>query len=231
MKRRRVRSRILCWALIAASAAALPAAATDQGAWTLYDRDDGASSGYALYRRQGPGEAFSTWRLEAELPAPPEVVWRVTLADLLESHRASAGRRRSVLRREGDVFWIHTEISVPLVADRDLVLRMERRRDPATGALRIEWRADPAAGPPPAEGVVRMVVSRGFWEFTPAADGRTHARYESYAEPGGPFPAWLVDSISSGQVLEGLADLRRSLAEAGSELPPVAAGGGGANVN
>jgi hypothetical protein len=134
-------------------------------------------------------------------------------------------RRRKVLHREGDVFWIHTEIAVPLVADRDVVLRMERRRDPASGALRIEWRADPSAGPPPAEGVVRMVVSHGFWEFTAAGSGRTHASYESYAEPGGPFPAWLVDSLSSGRVLEGLADLRRSLAEAATELPPVAAKG------
>ena len=63
----------------------------------------------------------------------------------------------------------------------------------------------------------------GFWEFTPAGRGRTHARYESYAEPGGPFPAWLVDSISSGQVLEGLAELRGAVAEAAAKLQPLAA--------
>jgi len=212
---------ILAAALLAAGAAAPPAPA-DSG-WALYDRDDSASGGYALYRRQAPGAALSTWRLEAELAAPPEVVWSVTLADLVEGRRVGADRRRKVLRREGDVFWIHTEIAVPLAADRDVVLRMERRRVPGSGALRIEWRADPDAGPPPAAGVVRMVVSHGFWEFTPAGPGRTHASYESYTEPGGPFPAWLVDSLSSGRVLEGLADLRAALAEAATQLPPVAA--------
>ena len=222
MKLLPVRGGILAWALVAACAAAL-AAASDEGAWTLYERDDSANGGYALYRRQAPGEAFSTWRLEAELAAPPELVGRVTLADLVEGRRVPADRRQRVLRREGDVFWIHTEIAVPVVADRDVVLRMERKRDPATGALRIEWRADPQAGPAPAKGVVRMVVSQGFWEFTPAARGRTHARYESYSEPGGPFPAWLVDSMSSGRVLEGLQDLRAALAEAAAGLPPVAA--------
>jgi START domain len=223
MKRPRLRGGILCCALLAAGAAAL--AAADETGWTLSERDDSVSGGYELYRRQAPGEAFSTWRIEADLAAPPDLVWRVTLADLVENRQTSANRKRTVLRREGDVFWIHTEIPVALAADRDVVLRMERRRDPATGALRIEWRADPDAGPPPAEGVVRMVVSRGFWEFTSAGPGRTHARYESYAEPGGPFPAWLVDSISSGRVIEGLRDLRRSLAEAEAQLPPVAAKG------
>jgi hypothetical protein len=222
MKLPRLRSRILWCALIAASAVALPAAA-DETAWTLSDHDDSATGAYALYRRQAPGEAFSTWRLEAELAAPPELVERVTLADLVEGRRVPADRRQKVLRREGNVFWIHTEIAVTLAADRDVVLRIERKRDPASGALRIEWRADPGAGPAPAKGVVRLVVSHGFWEFTPAGHGRTHARYQSYAEPGGPFPAWLVDSISSGRVLEGLEDLRRALAEAVPELPPVAA--------
>lgn len=220
-RRMQFRLRVLCAALIAASAAAHSAAAEEPG-WTLSERDDSAGRGYALYRRQAPGDAFSTWRLETELAAPPELVERATLANLIEGRRVPAGRRQTLLRREGDVFWIHTEIDVPLAADRDVVLRIERRRDPANAALRIEWRAEPSAGPAPAAGVVRLQVSRGFWEFRPAGAGRTHARYESYAEPGGPFPAWLVDSMSSDQVLEGLEQLRSAVADAESELPPVA---------
>jgi hypothetical protein len=219
---RLAKTRRLFAAALAAACAAAVAAAADESAWVLAERSDSPIGGYALYRRQEPGAAFSTWRLEAELDAPPELVARATLADLLAGSPSAVGRRQRVLRREGDVFWVHTEIAVAFAADRDAVLRMERKRDPANGALRIEWNADPDAGPPPAPGVVRLVVSRGFWEFTPAGHGRTHASYESYTEPGGPFPAWLVDTMSAGRVLQGLADLRRAVADAAPEPPPAA---------
>ncbi len=210
----------LC-ALFAGAASAPPASAGERD-WVLHERDESPSRGYSVYRRQQPGEDFSTWRLETRLAEPPELVESVTLANLLEGRRVPADRRQRLLRREGDVFWVHTEIDVPVAADRDVVLRIERRRDPATRALRIEWRAEPSAGPAPAEGVVRMEISNGFWHFEPAPGGGTRAIYESYAEPGGPFPKWLVDSMSSGQVREGLEQLRGSLAEAADELPPVA---------
>jgi len=214
---RSARVRAVWGAVLAASAAALTAAADDAG-WILSKRDESVDSGYALYRRQAPGDEFATWRLETELAAPPEIVERATLRNLAEEPSvATAGRRQRLLRREGDVFWIHTEIAVSLAADRDAILRVERRRDAAAGVLRVEWRADPDAGPAPKPGIVRMRVSRGFWEFTPAPGGRTCVHYESYAEPGGPFPRWLVDSIASSEVMEGLAELRSALARVSLE--------------
>jgi hypothetical protein len=211
-------------AALAAGLAAVSALA-DGGDWVLSDRDESPSEGYVLYRRQAPGDEFATWRLETELAAEPALVERVTLRNLVERSGTDGDQRQRMLRREGDVVWVHAEIPVSLAADRDAVLRIERRRDPATGGLRIDWRADPEAGPPPAPGVVRLRVSRGYWLFTRAADGRTHAVYESYAEPGGPFPRWLVDTISSGKVMDVLARLRGSLANAAASPPAVSADG------
>lgn len=227
MKRSRARCRTLVSAAIAACVAAL-AATADEGGWILSERDVSPGGGYALYSRQAPGEDFSTWRLDTELAAPPELVERITLRNLVEGPRVPDGRRQQLLRREGDVFWIHSEIEVSLAADRDVVLRIERRRDPATGVLRVAWRAEPDAGPAAKPGVVRLRVSHGFWEFTPAAGGRTRAHYESYAEPGGPFPSWLVDVMSSGEVMKGLVQLRSALAEALPQpLPGAASAFGG----
>jgi hypothetical protein len=220
MTRRSACVRSVCGAVLAACVAAL-AAAAEEGGWVLSKRDESPGAGYALYRRQAPGSEFSTWRLETELAAPAELVERATLRTLTEGPPVPpAGRRQRLLRREGNVFWIHTEIDVSLASDRDLILRIERRRDPATGVLRVEWRADPDAAPAPRAGFVRMRVSRGFWEFTPIAGGRTRAHYESYAEPGGPFPRWLVDVMSSGEVVDGLVQLRSALAEASHAAPP-----------
>lgn len=205
-------------AALAAGLAAVSALADGSG-WVLDRRDESPTDGYALYRRQAPGDSFATWRLETELAAKPEVVEQITLRNLVENRGGSEERRQRLIRREGDVLWVHAEIAVSLAADRDAVLRIERRRDPATGGLRIDWRADPGVGPPPEPGIVRMQVSRGYWLFTPAAAGRTRAIYESYAEPGGPFPGWLVDPISARQVMDVLARLRGSLSDA--EAPPA----------
>jgi hypothetical protein len=217
------RTLIALGALVATGAAAPPALAGDVG-WVLARRDESPDTGYSLYRQQAPGDAFATWRLETELSAPPEVVERVTLRNLLEGRDTRPGRSQRILRREGDVFWVHTEIAVALAADRDAILRIERRRDAATSGLRIEWRAEPGAGPEPKTGVVRLKVSRGYWLFTPAKGGRTRAVYESYAEPGGPFPSWLVDTISSGEVMDALARLRGTLSD-DVDLPAVGAEG------
>jgi hypothetical protein len=223
MKPRFARRLLFLGAALAAGLAALPALADGDG-WILARREASPERGYALYRRQAPGDAFATWRLETELEASPALVERVTLRNLVDARDHAPGRSQRVLRREGNAYWVHAEISVALAADRDAVLRIERRRDPATGGLRIEWRADPDAGPPPKPGVVRLRVSRGYWLFTPADGGRTHAVYESYAEPGGPFPSWLVDTISSGEVMDALARLRSTLAT-DAELPAVSAEG------
>jgi hypothetical protein len=221
MKQRPIAAICLTLALVAA-AGAVAASAAD-GEWTLSERDDDPSAAYALYRRKAPGNDFATWRIDTELAGPVDVVERVLLENLVEGRRAPPERRQELLRRDGDSFWVHAEIDVPMAADRDVVLRIERKRDPASGALRIEWKATPEAGPPPAEGVVRLTVSDGFWEFHSMSNGRTRALYESYAEPGGPFPSWLIDSMTSAQVLDGLEQLRSGLAEVVAELPPVAA--------
>jgi hypothetical protein len=223
MRGRLVRRLLRRGAALAAGIAAVSALA--DGGWVLARRDESPGEGYALYRRQAPGDAFATWRLETELAAAPEVVERVTLRDLIESSADDGEHRQRLLRREANVAWVHAEIAVSLAADRDAVLRIERRRDPATGGLRIDWRADPDAGPPPKSGIVRLRVSRGYWLFTPAPGGGTHAVYESYAEPGGPFPRWLVDTISSGEVMKSITRLRASLADA-EALPAVGADGG-----
>ena len=207
-------------AALALGLAAVSALAAGDG-WVLSQRDESPSEGYALYRRQGPDEAFASWRLETELTAPPEVVERVTLRNLVEN--TGDEHRHQLLRREGRVVWVHVDIPIALAADRDAVFRIERSRDAATGGLRIDWRADPDAGPPPKEGVVRMRVSRGFWLFTSAAGGRTNVVYESYAEPGGPFPHWLVDVISSGEVMNSVTRLRAGVAD--EPLPSVGAEG------
>jgi hypothetical protein len=213
MRERLAKRLIRFGAALAAGLAAVSAQADGDG-WVLAQRDESPSEGYALYRRQAPGDAFASWRLETELAAAPELVERVTLSNLIETVGAAGDHRQRLLRREGQVAWVHVEIPVALAADRDAVLRIERRLDPATGGRRIDWRADPDAGPPPKQGVVRMPVSHGFWLFTSAAGGRTHVVYESYAEPGGSFPGWLVDVISSSEVMNSLARLRSSLADA-----------------
>jgi hypothetical protein len=181
------------------SAALLAALVAGQGlaqqdGWQEVDRVEGPGA-HTLYRRQLPDARVAAFRLEGQVDAP--------IARVLEARRAGDekapedgdGPRRELLRRDGEVSVVYTYMPVPLLADRDLVLRQEHSRDPSTGIHRFVWRTIEGEGPPPPEGVVRIQRSEGMWEFTPQGEARTRLVLESMTDAGGSLPAWVINSF------------------------------------
>jgi hypothetical protein len=177
--------------------------------WRLVERE----TDYVLYKRQAAGSAVAAYRLEADFSAPVE---RVAQAHLREAPQRGGKEdgdrpRMRMLRDEGDVKIIYNYVSVPLVADRDLVLRSRQQLDPKAGVYRFLWHTVTDEGPPVPEGVVRIQRSEGMWEFTRVEPERTHVVFESLTDIGGSIPAWLVNRLYRGQVLGQFEDLRRKL--------------------
>jgi hypothetical protein len=178
--------------LLLAALAAAPALAQSEG-WQKVDEVKGPGA-HTLYRRQLPDSRVSAFRLEGSVDAP--------IARVLEARRDGEkqaprddGPRRELLRRDGEVTVTYTYMPVPLLADRDLVLRQEHSEDPATGVHRFVWHTIEGEGPPPPEGVVRIQRSEGMWEFTPQGEARTRLVLESLTDAGGSLPAWVVNSF------------------------------------
>jgi hypothetical protein len=190
-----MRPLLLAWL---ACLVALPALA-DPAGWQKVD-ERGGPDGHTLYRRQLPGSRVAAFRLEGSVDVP--------IARVLEARQAGEdapasdddGPQRRLLRREGDVILTYTFMPLPLLADRDLVLRQEHSQDPATGIHRFVWHTIEGEGPPPPEGVVRIQRSEGMWEFTPQGDARTRLVLESLTDVGGSLPAWVVNSFYPSQL-------------------------------
>jgi len=181
-------------ALVLAVGLAPSAALAQQDGWEEVDRVTGPHA-HTLYRRQLPDSRVAAFRLEGEVGAPIARVLEARQAGEAEAKKDGDGPRRELLRREGEVTVTYTYMPVPMLADRDLVLRQVHEHDPATGIHRFVWHTVEGEGPPPPDGVVRIQRSEGMWEFTPQGEARTRLVLESLTDAGGSLPAWVVNSF------------------------------------
>jgi len=199
---------VLLWAGGAEAAAAeAPSAVSAQPDWQIHDRNDEPDSGYVVYRRKPAGSDYYAYRLEAVIDAPPAVVAAAGRANIADPSAAQENMTKTLLSDDGDVVVVYTYIDLPMISDRDVTTRAERSFDPQTGSYRVEWAATDE-GPPPKKGVVRLHQSTGFWLFAPLEGGRTRATYESHTEIAGSIPVWLVNSMMTDTVVDGIVRLR-----------------------
>ena len=106
-------------------------------------------------------------------------------------YQCAEGRLLKANTPDDEVLYFAVSAPWP-VQPRDLVFRRWRTKDPATGA--VEYRSSSVLGVyPEQKGRVRMPSSKGFWRFTPRADGRTEIYYQQHGEVGGYVPVWLVN--------------------------------------
>ena len=112
-----------------------------------------------------------------------------------------------VLRDAGDERIVYEELSLPVLKDRDVVLRARRTTDPATGAIDVTTTAITDEGPPPTSRFVRVRSSAGHWHAAPASGGGSDVTYTIRTDVGGGVPAWIVNRAQH----EAVPDLVRAM--------------------
>jgi hypothetical protein len=193
---------------------AAPSAFAGDPAVAQFDRDDSdagwstkkSKDGVTLEQRNVSGSSFREYRSVVEVPVDPAFaaaeVWSALRSGDMEDLK-----HREILREQPDRLIIHDQIRTAVVTDRDYVIEVTRRYDPAT--RRTQFRCvstTDALSPAPAKGYVRVPVVRAGWMTEPGADGGTKLTYYAYSEPGGPLPAFL---IRGAQADRSLADVLR----------------------
>ncbi len=178
--------------------------------WTRLSESDDPASGYMLYRRATPDSEASTFRLEAIVDSPPDLVARAAARFIADPEYRQANTDKEVLQDDDEaiVLYNYIHINAPFVSDRDVISRIEKSYDPGSKVHRLVWRAVNEGGPPKKEDVIRLERSDGSWTFSPEADGTTRAVYTSHTEIAGFLPAWIVDSQMSKTMIEGIENLR-----------------------
>lgn len=180
--------------------------------WTLFDRSDTAGAEYVVYTRKPVGSEFSAYRIEAVLDSPLARVARVAEMNLADPEFRPKNTIKTILKNDDEALLVHSHIKInaPFISDRDVISRVERSFDPETQTHILKWSATDE-GMPPQDGIVRLDRSDGYWQFTPTNDNKTQAVYVSHTEIAGAIPAWVVNSIMSDTMVQGIEGLRNSL--------------------
>ena len=105
-----------------------------------------------------------------------------------------------ILSDSGSEVLVYDQVHVPLVSDRDYVVRVRSRIDAASQVHRIDFHSDDPAGPPQAPGHIRVRNIRGGWELRPTTGGGSEVTYWMHSDPGGSIPGWIVNLVQKKEV-------------------------------
>jgi hypothetical protein len=150
---------------------------------------------------------------EGVIAAPPEKV-RAVLLDY--PHHASFLPHMAevrVLSQQPDALLVYQRLKLPVIADRDMVLRITWGQQDSTLWTHFASVSPPGGGPPPPHGVVRVTNHDGGWQLTPIDNGRaTFARYRMRMDLSGSLPGWMARS-RAGRDVPALFDIIRKRAQ------------------
>lgn len=167
----------------------------------------GVEDGIALEARDVPGSSLREVRATTRADVPPAalaaVVWDY------DSHASFVPhlRHAEVIRDAGDERVVYEQVDLPLLRDRDVVLRIRRETD-ADGTVDIRSTAVADEGPPASSRFVRIRTSAGHWRFAPAGGG-TDVTYVVRSDVGGAVPSFIADRAQR----EAVPDLVRAMIE------------------
>jgi hypothetical protein len=102
---------------------------------------------------------------------------------------------------------VYQRLKLPVVNDRDYVLRVTWGHD--AGTVWLRYQATDQAGPPKRWGVVRVQRHQGGWQFRQDSQGKTLARYEVMLDLAGWVPRWMVRSQTVKELAATFRNLRQ----------------------
>ncbi|MEE8410260.1 MAG: START domain-containing protein, partial [Myxococcota bacterium] len=114
-----------------------------------------------------------------------------------------------ILREEGDTRIVYQRVSPPIVDDRDYTLRIVAFEDQETGVFEQRLSLANDRGPPPVDGVVRVLVVEGGWLLEPVGKNKTRILYWLHTDPGGAVPGWAFNVGQQYTLPDQIEALRR----------------------
>ncbi|MBK6688000.1 MAG: hypothetical protein IPG45_26230 [Deltaproteobacteria bacterium] len=183
-------------------------------AWEPITQEDGIT----VWQRAVPGTSLVEFRGKGRVGAHVKKI----LAVLHDTHRKTEWMQNCVestrLKKLGpgqSIMYNRTGSTVPLVADRDVVLESAVTIWREKGQVKVEvWNVDDPAKPP-VDGVVRMPRLQATWTLVALDQGNTEITYQVQADPGGALPAWVVNLVAKKIPLHTIQNLRKQVVKSG----------------
>jgi len=159
-----------------------------QDRWELQKQEDGIS----IYTSHQEDSRILSYRIEALIRGDLRRVHRQVLDFQGNKEYLERVKKIEVLEKDpGQRVLVYMLFDLPWpFRDRDFINRMDLK----VGRDTISMRSSPATGfVEPTEGVVRMREFSEQWLLVRQGKGKTHLSLRGYADPGGKFPAWVVN--------------------------------------
>ena len=162
--------------------------ASGQRAWELQKQEDGIS----IYTAHQEETRILAYRIEAMIQGELGAVYRQVIDLQGNKKYLETVKQLDVLEKRTDqqvLVYMLFDLPWPF-RDRDFVNRMHMD----IGSDTITLRSSPARGEvEPKEEVVRMQDFSEKWLLVRKPSGTTYLTLQGYADPGGSFPAWVVN--------------------------------------
>ena len=157
------------------------------------------SKGVAIHTRPHPDSRLKEFRAVGEIDAPSGAVHAVI--DDLENYPTFMPyiAECRLIKREGDSIITYQRLSPKICADRDYILRVQKKSWPAAagGLVYLNWwKPANELGPAEKRGVVRVNICDGGWLLEPNGADKTRATYSVYTDTGGLIPAFVANHVS-----------------------------------
>jgi hypothetical protein len=142
------------------------------------------------------------------IPAPPEQVYAALLHYERQAGKIGRVSEATVLSRGPNALDVYERLNLPIISDRDFVLRVRHGED--LTRRWITYRAVSDRGPGPRGGIVRVLRHDGQWELLPAQNGSaTLARNEFRISLGGMVPLWMAKASAGREMPQLFSEICR----------------------
>jgi len=172
--------------------------AQEEAQWEL--RKD--KHGIKVYVREAIDSPFKELKMKFSIDATMSTV--VALLQDIEAipewvYKCSESSVVEKINNKEEYYYNLMDFPWPM-SDRDLILKSKVSQNPVTKVLRSESHAV-TNKMPEKEGVIRIIETNLWWEFTPKPNGQIDVDYYLKSNPGGYLPAWLVNlAIDQGPI-------------------------------
>jgi hypothetical protein len=173
--------------------------------------DDGNSRVERRLRQDGLMEIRGTTTTDVPAEALAEAFWSP------KRKPAEQVKLRVELRKDDKEKVVYQQLRLPIVKDRDYVLRIERHADPENHLFQFKTRCESSLGPPPNDEHVRVTDCFSVTTMEGQPSGTTLLSYEGHADPAGSLPKWIVNMLAprtAADVLKRLITEARDVARA-----------------
>jgi hypothetical protein len=180
------------------------------------------TDGITVYAREFPGSDVREMKALGTIDAKPEEAWKVIRDVAAYKQTMPYTVEAKVLSEEegGKVQYFYSQLSLPLVSNRDYVIKLVDESDwkDGKGFLKVSWSLfDAPKGDvrhvPVKDGVVRTPYNVGYWKLEPRENGtKTWATYYIHSDPGGAVPKWIANKANGTAVPNVFAAIKKAVA-------------------